>query len=75
MTGFVLLHENHRGKFSAFLGIDGGLLRPIAQGIKLDNDLFDRDPFLSESIKLRLRAALPFLKSLGQVVFVGADFA
>ena len=58
MTGFVLLHEDHRGELSAFLGIDGGIAGPIEQCIGVNKDLFDRDPVLPESIKLPLRTLL-----------------
>ncbi len=73
--GLVLFHEDHRAIFSAFLGIDGGITGPIELRIGVNKGLFDRKPLCDESVILRLRMLLPFLKSLREIAFVAADFA
>lgn len=73
LTLFVLLHQDHGGECRSFIGVDGGTIGPSEQRIWIDHRLFDGNAPLSKGVDLSLRATLPFLKSLGETVFVSAD--
>jgi hypothetical protein len=77
MTLAVRFFETDDGKFSARCGVDfpGLCLGPSEKLFRIENYFLNGKSLSPQGVKLGLRAFTPFLKRVGDIVFIGAYLA